>query len=343
MRVLVTGGAGFIGGCVVRRLLKQNHEVFNVDKFGYASNISAIEKCINDSNNNVLGKHNLIKIDLANAKEIEELVIETKPDSIIHLAAESHVDRSISGPEVFIKSNIVGTFNLLEATRKYWNSLSFLKRDEFRFHHISTDEVFGSLSEQGRFSEKTPYEPRSPYSATKASSDHLVNAWYHTYELPILITNCSNNYGPWQFPEKLVPVVINKALNFENIPIYGDGLNIRDWLFVEDHVDAIMMVLSNGRVGESYCIGGYGEKTNLEIVNTICGIMDKKSPSKKPHSSLIKFIEDRAGHDRRYSINPDKITNELGWQPKYSFEEGIEITVTWFVENQKWCKETISK
>ena len=343
MRFLVTGGAGFIGGCVVKRLLNQNHEVFNVDKFGYASSITAIEKLIKDSNNNNLGKHHLIKIDLANAKDIEELVTETTPDLIIHLAAESHVDRSISGPEEFLKSNIVGTFNLLEASRKYWNSLSTSKKDKFRFHHISTDEVFGSLTEKGRFSEKTPYDPRSPYSATKASSDHLVNAWFHTYELPILITNCSNNYGPWQFPEKLVPLVINKALNFENIPIYGDGLNIRDWLYVEDHVDAIMMVLNNGKVGESYCIGGYGEKTNLDVVNTICLIMDQKFPSKKPHSKLIEFVKDRAGHDRRYSINPSKISNELGWKPKYSFEKGIEMTVNWFIENKNWCKKVINK
>ena len=339
MRVLVTGGAGFIGSCVVKRLLMQKHNVFNVDKFGYASSTAAIEKLFKEANKNDLGEHHLIRIDLSNKRDIDELVSEKKPDLIMHLAAESHVDRSISGPEAFLNSNVIGTFNLLEATRKYWNSLSPEKKEKFRFHHISTDEVFGSLSKEGRFSEKTPYDPRSPYSATKASSDHLVNAWYHTYGVPILITNCSNNFGPWQFPEKLVPVVINKALNLEDIPIYGDGLNIRDWLYVEDHVDAILMVLNNGNVGESYCIGGYGEKTNLEIVNTICSIMDKKIPLKKPHSSLIRFVQDRAGHDRRYSIDPHKISNELGWKPKYSFEKGIEVTVSWFINNQEWCKK----
>ena len=317
MRIIVTGGAGFIGGCLVKRLLNQSHNVFNVDKFGYASSTAVIEELFKKSNNKNLGEHNLIKIDLSNKKDTEELVNQTKPDLIIHLAAESHVDRSIIGPEEFLKSNIVGTFNLLEASRKYWENLPPSKKDKFRFHHISTDEVFGSLSDEGRFSEKTPYDPRSPYSATKASSDHLVNAWHHTYELPILITNCSNNFGPWQFPEKLIPVVINKALNQENIPIYGDGLNIRDWLFVEDHIDAILMVLKNGRIGESYCIGGYGEKTNLEIVKTICTIMDQKIPSQKPHARLIEFVRDRAGHDRRYSIDPCKISTELGWEPKY--------------------------
>mgnify|MGYP001308804580 CR=1 FL=1 len=342
MRVLVTGGAGFIGGYVVRRLLKLNHDVFNVDKFGYASSILSIDKLFKDKDNKTLGAHHLLKVNLCNLKYIEELVVEVKPDLIIHLAAESHVDRSISGPEEFLKSNVIGTFNLLEASRKYWENLSPKKKETFRFHHVSTDEVFGSLPKDGNFSEDTAYDPRSPYSATKASSDHLVNAWHHTYGLPILLTNCSNNFGPWQFPEKLVPVVITRAYKSKSIPIYGDGLNIRDWLFVEDHVDAIFMVLENGRIGESYCIGGYGEKTNLELVKQICSIMDKKIPSDKPYASLIKFIEDRAGHDKRYAIDPDKITRELGWKPKFSFEKGLEITVEWYLKNQKWCENSLN-
>jgi dTDP-glucose 4,6-dehydratase len=252
----------------------------------------------------------------------------------MHLAAESHVDRSIEGPGAFIESNLIGTFNLLQASRVHFEQLQGQRKENFRFHHISTDEVFGSLGATGKFSETTPYDPRSPYSASKAASDHLVNAWYHTFGLPIILTNCSNNYGPWQYPEKLIPVVILKAAAGEAIPLYGDGMNIRDWLYVEDHVDALLLAANNGRIGESYCIGGHGERTNLQVIENICTILDRIKPEGGPHRNLITFVKDRLGHDRRYAINPEKITTELGWQPRHDFEDGLEETVKWYV-NQK--------
>ncbi len=336
-RVLVTGGAGFIGSAVVRRLLAESDaEVFNLDKFGYASDLSSI------GNNS---RHHFLKVDLADAEATAAAVREADPDLVMHLAAESHVDRSIDGPGAFIESNVSGTFHLLQAVRTHWERLSSERRDRFRFHHISTDEVFGSLGPSGRFSETTPYDPRSPYSASKAASDHLVSAWHHTYDLPVVLTNCSNNYGPWQFPEKLIPVVILKSVAGEPIPLYGDGANVRDWLYVEDHVEALLLAATRGRLGENYCVGGAGdqgspsERTNRGVVETICGLMDQLRPEGAPHARLITRVSDRPGHDRRYSIDPAKITAELGWKPRHSFEQGLEATVRWYLEHLDWCQQ----
>ena len=338
-RILVTGGAGFIGGAVVRRLLLESDAtVFNLDKMGYASDLTSIEHTIaalaTRGKEAVATRHQLLQVDLANAEATQKAIATADPDLVMHLAAESHVDRSIEGPGAFIESNLIGTFNLLQASRVHFEQLEGQRKENFRFHHISTDEVFGSLGATGKFSETTPYDPRSPYSASKAASDHLVNAWYHTFGLPIILTNCSNNYGPWQYPEKLIPVVILKAVAGEAIPLYGDGMNIRDWLYVEDHVDALLLAANNGRIGESYCIGGHGERTNLQVIENICTILDILKPEGSPHRNLITFVKDRLGHDRRYAINPEKITTELGWQPRHDFEAGLEETVKWYV-NQK--------
>ena len=340
MRILVTGGAGFIGSHVIKKLLqKRENVVFNIDKLGYASNPFILDELIKQNSSISTNQYKFLNINLASKTDTEKAVEEAKPNLIMHLAAESHVDRSIDGPEEFIKSNILGTFNLLESTRKFWSTLNSDDKENFRFHHISTDEVFGSLGELGSFSEETPYDPRSPYSASKASSDHLVKAWHHTYKLPIVLTNCSNNYGPLQFPEKLIPLVILKAFQNEKIPIYGDGLNIRDWLFIDDHVEALLLVAEKGVVGESYCIGGNGEKSNKEVVLKICEIMDKKFPFKAPHKNLIEFVKDRPGHDKRYSINPSKIVKNLGWKAKHTFDEGIEKTVNWYLDNIDWFEK----
>ena len=343
MRILVTGGAGFIGSHVIKKLL-QNKEnvVFNLDKMGYASSTHMLDKLIKENSSISSNQYNFLNIDLSSKIETDEAVKEAKPNLIMHLAAESHVDRSIDGPEEFIKSNIVGTFNLLESARNFWSNLNSDKKDNFRFHHISTDEVFGSLGDSGSFSEETPYDPRSPYSASKASSDHLVKAWFHTYRMPILLTNCSNNYGPWQFPEKLIPLVIFKAFQNKKIPIYGDGLNIRDWLFIDDHVEALLLVAEKGVVGESYCVGGNGEISNKEVVLKICEIMDRKFPSKAPHKNLIEFVKDRPGHDKRYSINPSKIIKNLGWKANHTFDEGLEETVDWYLDNIDWYEKISS-
>lgn len=342
-RILVTGGGGFIGGAVVRRLLMESDAViFNLDKLGYASDLTGIEEVlakIGSTDGIDSGfRHRLLQVDLADSKAVMEAVQAADPDLVMHLAAESHVDRSIEGPEAFISSNVNGTFNLLQAVRSHWEGLSKVRRNNFRFHHISTDEVFGSLGETGRFSEATPYDPRSPYSASKAASDHLVSAWHHTFGLPIVITNCSNNYGPWQFPEKLIPVVILKAAAGESIPVYGDGLNVRDWLYVEDHVEALLLAANAGKLGESYCVGGYGEKTNREVVAQICSLMDEFSPDRAPHSKLITSVQDRPGHDRRYAIDPTKIASELGWQPRHDIERGLRETVGWYLQNLNWCE-----
>ena len=336
-RVLITGGAGFIGGAVVRRLLATtNAVVYNLDKMGYASDLQSIDetiKALGDSDD----RHHLLKVDLTDSNAVEEAVQLADPDLVMHLAAESHVDRSIEGPGVFIASNVVGTFNLLQAVRAHWERMPEARKSTFRMHHISTDEVFGSLGSEGRFDETTPYDPRSPYSASKAGSDHLVSAWHHTYGLPVVITNCSNNYGPWQFPEKLIPVVILKAASGEAIPLYGDGQNVRDWLYVEDHIDALLLAATRGQLGSSYCVGGHGERTNKQVVESICTLMDELRSSGAPHSRLITPVTDRPGHDRRYAIDPTRISTELGWRAKHDFEAGLAITVHWYLEHQNWC------
>jgi len=331
--ILVTGGAGFIGGTLIRKLLRETEsKIFNLDNLGYASDLSGIN-LLKQSDE----RHNLLRANLANKSSVYSAIKESQPDIIFHLAAESHVDRSIDNPDIFIQSNIVGTFNLLEAAKDYWRNISNFKKQTFRFHHISTDEVFGTLDEKGQFSESTPYGPRSPYSASKASSDHLVKAWYHTYGLPIILTNCSNNYGPYQFPEKLIPLIIQKLISREQIPIYGDGTNIRDWLFVEDHIDGILLSCMKGLIGQSYCIGGHGESTNIELVSKICDIFDKKMNLESKSKELITYVKDRPGHDKRYSINSSLIKKELNWIPNYSLEQGLEITLDWYINNQNWC------
>jgi dTDP-glucose 4,6-dehydratase len=332
-RILVTGGAGFIGGAVVRRLLAESDaQVFNLDKIGYASDLTSIEALPQAAE-----RHSLLRVDLTDAAATAEAVRQADPDLVMHLAAESHVDRSIEGPAAFIDSNVTGTFHLLQAVRAHWEQLPAERREPFRLHHISTDEVFGSLGATGRFSETTPYDPRSPYSASKAASDHLVNAWHHTYGLPVVLTNCSNNYGPWQFPEKLIPVVILKAAAGEPIPLYGDGANVRDWLYVDDHADALLLAATQGQLGRSYCVGGHGERTNKQVSAAICALLDQLLPAGAPHARLITPVTDRPGHDRRYAINPTRISSELGWQPRHSFEAGLEATVRWYLQHQDWC------
>ena len=340
-RVLVTGGAGFIGGALVRRLLSgSDAQVFNLDKLGYASDLTSIGQH---------ERHRFMRVDLSDAEATAEAVRQADPDLVLHLAAESHVDRSIEGPGAFIDSNVCGTFNLLQAVRAHWEQLAAERNEHFRFHHISTDEVFGSLGPSGRFTETTPYDPRSPYSASKAASDHLVRAWHHTYGLPVVLTNCSNNYGPWQFPEKLIPVVILKAVAGEPIPLYGDGANVRDWLYVEDHVEALLLAATKGRLGESYCVGGAGdhgspsERTNRDVVETICRVLDRLRPKSKSYVELIKRVRDRPGHDRRYAIDASKITRELNWKPNHSFEQGVQATVEWYLANLDWCEQVRKK
>ncbi len=336
--VLVTGGAGFIGGCLIRRLLtNDNLKIFNLDKLSYASDLTGINNCKNCKN------HTLFETDLCDFIKTQKAFLKAKPNIVIHLAAESHVDRSISSPIQFINSNIIGTFNILEIAKEYWLDLEDSKKDNFRFIHVSTDEVFGSLGKEGFFSEKTSYDPRSPYSASKASSDHLVKAWYHTYNFPIIKTNCSNNFGPFQFPEKLIPVIIFKALQGLPIPIYGSGDNIRDWLYVEDHVDALICAINKGKVGETYCIGGNNEKSNLELANIICSLLDKEIPSDFSYCDLITFVEDRPGHDKRYAINSEYIKKELQWEPNHSFDEAIHNTLKWYINNKNWCQNVRNK
>ena len=337
MKICITGGAGFIGSAVIRQILsKTDFSVLNIDKLSYASSEKNLAGLTDSS------EYKFIKGDVCDEPLVKKLLDEFQPDAIMHLAAESHVDRSISSPVQFINSNIIGTYVMLEATRSYWYALPKIRKQKFRFHHISTDEVFGSLGEKGNFSENTKYDPSSPYSASKASSDHLVRAWHKTYSLPILITNCSNNYGPFQFPEKLIPLTIMNALEKSSLPIYGNGLQVRNWLYVDDHVDALLKVLKKGKVGDTYNIGGQTELTNLQVVRDICAILDKNCNeqlgSLQSFSDLIKFIPDRLGHDFRYSINSSKISQELGWKPRESFSSGLEKTVNWYLQNVDWVQ-----
>ncbi len=343
-KILITGGGGFIGGALIRYLLSNTEiTIYNLDKKSYSSDFSSIDNLIK-KNKSYRERYFFLNFDLCDELKTKEAINFSNPDLIFHLAAESHVDRSIDNPKDFILNNINGTFNLLEAVRSHWEKLSDDRKSFFKFHHISTDEVFGSLnSSLDFFSEITPYSPRSPYSASKASSDHLVNAWHHTYGIPVLITNCSNNFGPWQFPEKLIPLVILKALNLERIPIYGNGENIRDWLYIDDHISALLCVAANAKPGSSYCIGGSQELTNNQIVHKICEVLDILRPSKEPYKNLISYVDDRPGHDLRYAINAKKIMKELDWKPNFNFNESLEITIKWYLTNLEWCKNIKEK
>jgi len=338
MRILVTGGAGFIGSAVCRHLvLDKRWTVLNLDKLTYAANLKSLAAVETQSN------YRFVRTDICDRAALSALFQEFAPEAVMHLAAESHVDRSITGPAEFISTNINGTHCLLDAARGYWSDLNGEAKERFRFHHISTDEVYGSLGPDELFHELTPYDPRSPYSASKAASDHLVNAWHHTYGLPVVISNCSNNYGPYHFPEKLIPLVILNALEGKPLPVYGDGLNVRDWLYVEDHVRALVLVLTKGRVGHSYNIGGRSERTNLQVVETICDLVDELRPGPRSRRDLISFVPDRPGHDRRYAIDPSKIENELAWRSQETFETGLRKTVHWYLDHPAWWQPLRSK
>lgn len=330
MKLIVTGGAGFIGSAVVRQAVAAGHQVVNLDALTYAACLENVASVADAPN------YAFVEADICDRAAMDAVMADHQPDAIMHLAAESHVDRSIDGPGTFIETNITGTYTLLEATRAYWVGQG--RPEGFRFHHISTDEVYGSLGPTGQFTEDTPYDPRSPYSASKAASDHLVRAWGETYGLPVVLTNCSNNYGPYHFPEKLIPVVILNALAGKALPIYGDGSNVRDWLYVEDHADALLTVLQRGQLGRSYNIGGENECSNLELVRTICSILDQLRPGPAPYADLITFVTDRPGHDARYAIDPTRIRDELGWRPSVTVEEGLEKTVRWYLENEDWWR-----
>lgn len=332
MKILVTGGAGFIGSCLVRHAIQDlGHDVVNLDKMTYAATEDSL-KAVASSD-----KYNFAKVDICDREAVRAVFEQHQPDAVLHLAAESHVDRSIDGPMDFMQTNVVGTFAMLEEARAYYDTLSGDKKDAFRFLHISTDEVFGDLEgTDDLFTEQTPYNPSSPYSASKAASDHFVRAWGRTYGLPVLITNCSNNYGPYQFPEKLIPVVISNALAGKDIPVYGDGMQIRDWLFVQDHVEALMTVVTTGKVGETYNVGGHNEIANIHVVKTICRILDERRPAETSYGDLITFVTDRPGHDMRYAIDAGKIGKDLGWTPRHTFETGIRETVDWYLDNEEW-------
>ena len=337
-RVLVTGGAGFIGSAVVRLLADSGLRVVNVDKLTYAGNLASLRDVANRPN------YRFVESDIADAPRMLALMQEEQVDAVMHLAAESHVDRSIDAPGVFVETNVVGTVRLLDAALAYWRELPDHRRAAFRFHHISTDEVFGSLGPEGLFTETTAYDPRSPYSASKAGSDHLVRAWGHTYGLPVLVTNCSNNYGPYHFPEKLIPLVIIRALGGEPLPVYGDGSNIRDWLFVEDHARALRAVFERGIPGETYNVGGNAERRNIDVVRTICASLDRLAPRDdgRPYAEQISFVADRPGHDHRYAIDASKMRDELGWEPQIGFEAGIERTVRWYLDNRGWWGDILA-
>jgi dTDP-glucose 4,6-dehydratase len=338
--ILVTGGAGFIGSCFVRQCLHQAGQIriVNFDKLTYAGNLDSLDDCIHHPD------HNFIQGDIADRRAVDRIIGECRPDAIVHFAAESHVDRSIDGPAEFVRTNVQGTFNLLDSARHYLGGLPEKQRQAFRFLHVSTDEVFGSLGSQGRFSETSPYDPSSPYSASKAAADHFVRAYFRTYRLPVLLTNCTNNYGPFQFPEKLVPLMILNALEGKPLPVYGDGQNVRDWIYVEDHCRALWQVLNSGRPGETYAIGGNSEKTNLDLVEIICRIVDELRPDlpHAPCSKLISFVEDRPGHDRRYAVDTSKIRRDLNWQSRFDLESGMKLTVQWYLDHPQWIERVNS-
>ena len=336
MKILVTGGAGFIGSAVIRRALSAGHSVVNVDCLTYAANLANLAAVSANKN------YSFERVDICDVDALKGVFTKHQPDAVMHLAAESHVDRSIDGPGAFIQTNVIGTFNLLQIARGYFEALPKERQERFRFHHISTDEVYGDLDmDDPAFEETTAYDPSSPYSASKAASDHLVRAWARTFGLPVVITNCSNNYGPYQFPEKLIPVVILKALHRQDIPVYGTGENIRDWLYVDDHADALLLVMQKGRLGETYNIGGNNERTNLELVHTLCRLVDAKLDNGFFHASLITFVNDRPGHDRRYAVNADKIKTELGWTPSVEWDEGFKATLNWYMENESWWRPLV--
>jgi len=333
--LLVTGGAGFIGGNFVHLILSNfDWRIINLDKLTYAGNLDTLAAVMDHP------RHLFIQGDIGDPELITQLLRDHQIDAVVNFAAESHVDRSIEGPAAFIETNVLGTFNLLDCTRAYWSALDDADKAAFRFLHVSTDEVYGSLGDAGAFTETTPYAPNSPYSASKAASDHLVRAWHHTYGLPVLTTNCSNNYGPYQFPEKLIPLMIAKAGAGESLPIYGDGSNVRDWLYVEDHCRAIALVLEAGRPGEVYNVGGNSEKTNMEVVDTLCTLLDEALPHSphRPHNRLKQFVTDRPGHDQRYAIDATKLKTELGWEPTETFESGLRRTLNWYLDNQAWSR-----
>ena len=338
LRILVTGGAGFIGSALVRHLIADSdHQVLTLDKLTYAGNLSSLGDAMDHP------RHRFVQGDICDAELVGSLMREFAPDVVAHLAAESHVDRSIDGPGAFIETNIVGTFTMLQQALGYWRGLEGAAKDGFRFHHISTDEVFGSLGDEGFFTEETAYDPRSPYSASKAGSDHLVRAWGHTYGLPVLVTNCSNNYGPYHFPEKLIPLVIIKALNGEALPVYGDGSNVRDWLFVEDHARALRAVFERGSPLQTYNVGGNAEQRNIDVVKAICAALDRMQPRAdgRPYADQISFVTDRPGHDHRYAIDASRIRRDLGWEPSLGFDEGIARTVRWYLDNRGWWQEIL--
>jgi len=336
--VLVTGGAGFIGSAVVRMIIgRRDWHVVNIDKLTYAGNLESVAEASESE------RYSFEQLDIA-SDAMAQVFTKYRPEAVIHLAAESHVDRSIDGPADFIHTNIVGTYNLLECARSYWSTLNEAERSSFRFHHVSTDEVYGSLGDDGMFLETTPYRPNSPYSASKAASDHLVRAWYKTYGLPTLVSNCSNNYGPYQFPEKLIPLIISKALNKEPLPVYGTGSNVRDWLYVYDHAEALLRIVEKGVPGETYNVGGNNEIRNIDVVNKICAILDElvPRPGDGSYSEQITFVKDRPGHDYRYAIDSSKVQEELGWSPRESFDSGIVKTVQWYLDNQEWCQRALN-
>lgn len=336
MNILITGGCGFIGSALVRFLIREtDHTVLNLDKLTYAGNQASVAPVSTDP------RYAFRQVDICDGHAVAKAFAEFKPDAVMHLAAETHVDRSIDAPAAFLETNITGTYTMLESALRFWKGLTEEAKARFRFHHISTDEVYGALGDEGLFYETTPYAPNSPYSASKASSDHLVRAWHHTFGLPVVVTNCSNNYGPYQFPEKLIPLVTLNAIDEKPLPVYGQGTNVRDWLFVDDHVKALLLVVLQGKVGETYNIGGNSERKNIDVVKGVCSILDRLRPRSGsiPHADLITYVTDRPGHDFRYAISAEKMKRELQWQPAVTFEEGLEATVKWYLQNRAWCEE----